>query len=84
MERDIDAIVCNPPRRGLDAATVILIQKLKPRLLIYSSCNATTLQRDIQRLGSDYQINSMQPFDMFPFTHHFEVLALLNRNESAS
>lgn len=76
-ERDFDAIICNPPRRGLDAATVALIQTLRPRLLLYSSCNASTLQRDIQRIGADYQLEYLQPFDMFPFTQHFEVLAML-------
>ena len=76
-ERHFDAIICNPPRRGLDASTVALIQTLKPRLLIYSSCNAATLQRDTQRLAADYQIESLQPFDMFPFTQHFEVVAVL-------
>jgi len=76
-ERDFDAIICNPPRRGLDAATVALIQALQPRLLLYSSCNAATLNRDIARIAADYQIESLQPFDMFPFTQHFEVLAVL-------
>jgi 23S rRNA (uracil747-C5)-methyltransferase len=78
-EKDFDAIICNPPRRGLDAATVALIQSLRPRLLLYSSCNASTLHRDIERLAADYQIEHLQAFDMFPFTQHFEVLAMLVR-----
>lgn len=76
---DFDSIICNPPRRGLDAATVALIQTLKPQLLVYSSCNAATLQRDVQRLGKNYQIEHLQAFDMFPFTQHFEVLAMLRQ-----
>lgn len=78
-ERDFDAVICNPPRRGLDAAAVALIQSLRPRLLLYSSCNASTLSRDIKLLSADYQIEHLQPFDMFPFTQHFEVLAPLTR-----
>lgn len=78
---NFDTIICNPPRRGLDAASVTLIQALNPRLLLYSSCNPVTLQRDIQLLASDYQMDHLQPFDMFPFTHHFEVLALLVRKD---
>ena len=78
---NLDTIICNPPRRGLDTASVTLIQSLKPRLLLYSSCNPFTLQRDIQLLASDYRLNHLQPFDMFPFTHHFEVLAMLLRTE---
>ncbi|MEJ7593917.1 MAG: methyltransferase [Planctomycetaceae bacterium] len=76
---NFDTIVCNPPRRGLDTASVTLIQTLRPRLLLYSSCNPVTLRRDIQLLDSDYQLNLLQPFDMFPFTHHCEVLTLLVR-----
>ena len=78
-ERDFDAIICNPPRRGLDSATVALIQSLRPRLLLYSSCNAASLKRDIERIAADYQTEYLQPFDMFPFTQHFEVLAMLVR-----
>ncbi len=78
---NFDTILCNPPRRGLDIASVTLIQTLKPRLLLYSSCNPVTLRRDLQLLDSDYHLNLLQPFDMFPFTHHFEVLALLLRTD---
>ena len=78
---NFDTIICNPPRRGLDTASVTLIQTLKPRLLLYSSCNPVTLQRDIQSLASVYVLEHLQPFDMFPFTHHFEVLALLLRRD---
>ncbi len=76
---NFDTIICNPPRRGLDTASVTLIQALKPRLLVYSSCNPVTLRRDIQSLASDYHLNQLQPFDMFPYTHHCEVLVLLLR-----
>ena len=77
--QDFDTIICNPPRRGLDAASVAMLLALKSPRVIYSSCNATTLQRDVQLLASDYRVEFLQPFDMFPFTHHFEVLALLTR-----
>jgi len=78
---NFDTIICNPPRRGLDTASVTLIQTLKPRLLLYSSCNPVTLRRDLQLLACDYRLCHLQPFDMFPFTHHSEVLTLLLRND---
>jgi len=78
-DREFDTIICNPPRRGLDAASVSLLQALKSPRIIYSSCNAATLHRDVQLLASEYRVEFLQPFDMFPFTHHFEVLALLRR-----
>ncbi len=77
--RDFDTFICNPPRRGLDAASVALIQAMRPASVVYSSCNPLTLQRDVQMLSASYTIAHLQPFDMFPFTSHVEVLAVLNR-----
>jgi 23S rRNA (uracil747-C5)-methyltransferase len=74
---NFDTVVCNPPRRGLDQASVTLIQTLHPRCVVYSSCNPATLHRDVQRLAPGFVLDHLQPFDMFPFTQHFEVLALL-------
>lgn len=76
---NFDTVICNPPRRGLDPASVTLIKTLQPRYLIYSSCNPLTLQRDVQILAPDFELDQLQPFDMFPYTHHFEVLAKLQR-----
>ena len=78
---NFDTVICNPPRRGLDSASVNLIQTLRPRLLVYSSCNPVTLHRDVQLLAPGYAVSQLQPFDMFPFTQHFEALALLLRQE---
>ncbi len=78
-DRGFDTIICNPPRRGMDAASVSLIQSLRPSLLLYSSCNASTLKRDTTILAGDYRIESLQPFDMFPYTPHMEVLAVMRR-----
>jgi 23S rRNA (uracil1939-C5)-methyltransferase len=55
------------------------MKALKPRHIMYSSCNATTLHRDWKLLADDYEMQALQPIDMFPFTHHFEVLAVLKR-----
>ena len=75
---DFDAIMVNPPRRGLNHAIVTEIIRLAPSYLFYSSCNAETLQRDISQLQEVYQLQSLQIFDMFPFTGHFETLAMLS------
>ncbi len=80
---DFDTIICNPPRRGLDAASLALIHSIRPQQVLYSSCNPVTLQRNIQELSARYQVVELHPFDMFPFTTHFEVLALLQRKDSA-
>lgn len=81
---DFDTVICNPPRRGLDAASRALILAIGSQQVVYSSCNPATLQRDIQELSLKYQIVELTPFDMFPFTNHFEVLALLQRKAQAA
>lgn len=75
-----DVILVNPPRRGLNDSIIAHLIRLAPAYIIYSSCNAETLQRDILLLEEQYQIQSLQIFDMFPFTSHFETLAVLSRS----
>ncbi|MFM7864583.1 MAG: 23S rRNA (uracil(747)-C(5))-methyltransferase, partial [Planctomycetaceae bacterium] len=70
---------CNPPRRGLDAASLELIQRLAPQRLLYSSCSPQTLARDLRLLAGNFRPVWMQGFDMFPLTEHFEVLCELER-----
>lgn len=73
-----DIIVVDPPRKGLDNATVENIIKIKPKKVIYISCNPATLMRDLSKLEETYNIQEIQPVDMFPFTSHVECVAVLN------
>lgn len=75
------AMMVNPPRRGLNPSIITRIMKLAPTYLFYSSCNVETLHRDILQLEAQYKIQSLQIFDMFPFTSHFETLAILTSKE---
>jgi len=52
---------------------------LNPKVIYYSSCNAQTLARDAETLTKNYQLTSLQLFDMFPYTNHFETLAIFRR-----
>ena len=79
VPNDVDTILCNPPRRGLDRPSVELIQSMRPSRVLYSSCNPATLQRDAALLESEYRLTRLTPFDMFPYTHHCEVFAMLER-----
>jgi 23S rRNA (uracil747-C5)-methyltransferase len=74
-----DAIMVNPPRRGLNDSIIAHLMRLAPAYLFYSSCHAETLHRDIVKLETQYQLESLQIFDMFPFTSHFETLAVLSK-----
>jgi len=79
-----DAIMVNPPRRGLNDSIIAHLMRLAPAYLFYSSCNAKTLHRDLLQLEKQYQIQSLQIFDMFPFTSHFETLAVLSNRRVTS
>lgn len=70
-------IICNPPRRGLDPASLALIQRMAPQRVLYSSCSPQTLARDLRLLSGQFRPIWMQGFDMFPLTEHFEVLCEL-------
>ena len=74
-----EAVLVNPPRRGLNSSIIKLIQDISPEYIYYSSCNAVTMARDFSELEENYQIQSLQIFDMFPYTSHYETLMCLIR-----
>lgn len=73
-----DAIIVNPPRRGLGDRLCQTLEATGAPAIIYSSCNAVTLARDIAALPS-YAPRRIRLFDMFPQTDHYEVMVLLTR-----
>ena len=75
----VDAALLNPPRRGLSENIIGRVIALEPKVILYSSCNYLTLARDLEKFGSKYQVKEFIPFDMFPYTDHVEVLAVLTR-----
>ena len=77
-----DIIMVDPPRKGLDNTTINNILKIKPKKVVYISCNPASLVRDLTKLEEEYEIKSIQPFDMFPFTHHVECVSVLELKES--
>lgn len=73
-----DLVLVNPPRRGIGDGLCDYLNRMAPEFIIYSSCNARTMAKDIARLNG-YRIARVQLFDMFPHTAHYEVLTLLVR-----
>lgn len=72
-----DVVITDPPRAGMHEKLVIkLLQMAAPRI-VYVSCNTATLARDINLLSEKYNIEKIQPVDMFPHTHHIECVVLL-------
>ena len=72
-----NVIMVDPPRKGLDSKSINNILKIKPERLVYISCNPATLVRDLSILESEYEIKSIRPVDMFPFTSHIETVTVL-------
>ena len=72
-----DVIFVDPPRSGLDGKTIKTILKVKPKKLVYISCNPDTLVDNLLLLENDYDIKVVQPVDMFPFTSHVECVVVL-------
>jgi 23S rRNA (uracil747-C5)-methyltransferase len=71
-------VLVNPPRRGIGRELCDYLSRMAPPFIIYSSCNAQTMAKDIARLPG-YRVERVQLFDMFPHTAHYEVLTLLVR-----
>lgn len=73
----LDAIIVDPPRSGLDLDFVKAIQIIKPKKVVYVSCDPETLVRDLKQLSRSYHIGDIQPVDMFSQTFHIENVVLL-------
>ncbi|MGL5947995.1 MAG: tRNA (uridine(54)-C5)-methyltransferase TrmA [Aeromonas sp.] len=79
---DLASYACNtifvdPPRAGLDDATVRLVQGYE--YILYISCNPDTLAANLQVLGQTHDIKRCALFDQFPWTHHMEAGVYLRR-----
>jgi 23S rRNA (uracil1939-C5)-methyltransferase len=72
-------VTLNPPRGGCDHKVLETAAALKPRTLIYVSCNPETLARDLEILCTiGLQTEAVQPVDMFPQTPHVETVVRLH------
>lgn len=79
-----DVVMFDPPRKGLDKNSINNILKIKPKKIVYISCNPATLIRDLAEFEETYEIRTIVPVDMFPWTSNVECVALMNRKEDKS
>ncbi|CEG25671.1 23S rRNA (uracil(1939)-C(5))-methyltransferase RlmD [Bacillus sp. B-jedd] len=75
-----DVVIVDPPRTGLDGKLLETLLKVKPKKIVYVSCNPSTLARDIQTLSGIFNVEYIQPVDMFPQTAHVEAVCRLGLN----
>jgi 23S rRNA (uracil1939-C5)-methyltransferase len=74
-----DAVVVDPPRKGLDLSLTKAFVACGPMQIVYVSCNPTSLARDLGILNPAYTIQTIQPVDMMPHTRHVETVVHLKR-----
>ena len=82
--RPFDVIVVDPPRKGLEAQALDVIQQSDTPRIVYVSCNPATLARDLALLADRYKVERVQPVDLFPRTTHVETIVLLSRKTANS
>ena len=75
-----DVIVLDPPREGAGKDVIAAMVALKPRSIIYVACDPAALARDTTYLGAaGFEIEKVRAFDLFPMTHHIEMVALFGQ-----
>lgn len=77
-----DAVVVDPPRKGMSEEAVAAVASMQPPRIVYVSCNPATLARDVARFEAHgYALTAATAVDMFPRTSHVETVALLSHKQ---
>lgn len=76
-----DVIIVDPPRAGLHPRVGRRLSRLGADRIVYVSCNPLSQARDLADLNPYYQVERIQPVDLFPQTHHVENVVSLNSRE---
>jgi len=77
-----DLVILDPPRKGCDKKLLDTAISVNPEKIVYVSCNAATLARDLKYLREiGYEPNKVQPVDMFPFAGHVESVVCLEKRK---
>jgi len=77
--KNIDAIIIDPPRNGLNNEIITNILNTNPKKIVYVSCDPITLARDLKQFKELFTVEVIIPVEMFANTYHIECVAVLNR-----
>ncbi len=77
-----DVIILDPPRTGLHPRLLATLRELQVQRMVYVSCNAAALARDLKALADLYDFGPVQPVDMFPHTWHIESVVTLTKKSA--
>jgi 23S rRNA (uracil1939-C5)-methyltransferase len=79
FEISLDAVVVDPPRKGLETAFLDSLLEMKVKKVVYISCNPATLVRDLEQfVEAGYELSEIQPVDLFPQTAHVEAVIMMS------
>jgi tRNA/tmRNA/rRNA uracil-C5-methylase (TrmA/RlmC/RlmD family) len=79
-QRSFETVVMDPPRSGATGKVIAALQTTAARNLIYVACDPVALARDLKQLGdAGWELVELRAIDLFPHTHHFEVVVALTR-----
>ena len=73
----VDVVIMDPPRKGSTPEFLNAVKRIKPKRIVYISCEPSTLSRDLEMLKDTYDIETIQPVDMFPRSFHVETIVCL-------
>lgn len=77
IEDKIDTVIVDPPRSGMTKNGIESILNIKPKKIIYTSCDVMTLSRDLNLLKENYELKKIYILDMFSYTYHVETISIL-------
>lgn len=77
--KKFDVVILDPPRKGCSEQVIESVKNLAENLLIYVSCNPSTLARDVKLLSDKFTPEFIQPVDMFCHTYHVESILVMTR-----
>jgi len=81
LDKEIDTVIFDPPRSGLDKKDLEVLKELLPDRIVYVSCNPSTLARDLSKILSwgVYDYKRAVVIDLFPQTYHIESVSFLEK-----
>ncbi len=80
VDSQMDLVILDPPRNGVGKKALERVLKINAKKIVYVSCNPTTFARDLEILNKNgYKLKKARAVDMFPHTHHIEMVAEIVR-----
>ncbi len=79
-----DVTILDPPRKGCSEKVLQAVAEMTNDFIVYISCNPTTLARDMKFLSDKFNVEFVQPIDMFPQTYHVESILLAKSRNSVN